>query len=143
MLILKFHPGMRCLHVSFSFFHPRMKFHPCLFETVFTREISSGDETRPEMKSSLSIVKCLLLFTRFCRDKISSQDELIPLKTTGMKFHPGMKKRRVNTSSPDEILKWVCFFFHYWRMYSNMVPKVNVFELKGTLMQIWKSPDMF
>ena len=42
---------------------------------VFTREISSQDETRPEMKSSLSMVKCLLLFTRFSRDEISSRDE--------------------------------------------------------------------
>ena len=30
MLILKFHPPMKCLHVFFSFFHPGMKFHPCL-----------------------------------------------------------------------------------------------------------------
>ena len=30
MLILKFHPGMKCLHVFFSFFHPAMKFYPCL-----------------------------------------------------------------------------------------------------------------
>ena len=30
MLILKFHLGMKCLHVFFSFFHPRMKFYPCL-----------------------------------------------------------------------------------------------------------------
>ena len=30
MLILKFHLGMKCLHVFFSFFHPRMKSHPCL-----------------------------------------------------------------------------------------------------------------
>ena len=29
-LILKFHPGMKCLHIVFSFFHPGMKFHPCL-----------------------------------------------------------------------------------------------------------------
>ena len=130
MLILKFHPGMRCLHVSFSFFHPRMKFHPCLFEAVFTREISSRDETRPGMKSSLSIVKCLLLFTRFCRDKISSQDELIPLKTTGMKFHPGMKKRRVNTSSPDEILKWVCFFFIIDVCIQIWFPKLTCLNLK-------------
>ena len=38
MLILKFHPRMKCLHVFFSFFHPRMKFHPCL---SFRDEISS------------------------------------------------------------------------------------------------------
>ena len=38
--------------------------------------------------------------------------ELIPGWKTGMKFHPGMKKRqkrRVNTSSRDEILKSACF----------------------------------
>ena len=65
---------------------------------VFTREISSQDETRPGMKSFLSMVKCLLLFTRFCRDEISFRDKLIG--KTGMKFHPGMikrKKRRVST----------------------------------------------
>ena len=59
---------------------------------VFTREISSWDETRLGMKSFLSTVKCLLLFTRFCRGEISFWDEK-------------KKKRRVNTSSRDEILK--------------------------------------
>ena len=29
----------------------------------------------PGMKSSLSVLKCLLLFTRFCRDEISSWNE--------------------------------------------------------------------
>ena len=50
------------------------------------------DETRPGIKSSLSMVKCLLLITRFSRDEISSQDEK-------------KKKRCVNASSRDEILK--------------------------------------
>ena len=72
---------------------------------MFTREISSRDETRPGMKSSLSVVKCLLLF-------------FFSHVFTEMKFHAGMKdrdeissrdekkkKRRVNTSSQDEILK--------------------------------------
>ena len=59
-----------------------------------SREISSRDETLPGMKSCLSMVKCLLLITRFCRDEISSPHELIPFKKTGMKFHPGMKKRK-------------------------------------------------
>ena len=64
-----------------------------LNKRVFAREISSRDETRPGMKSSLSMVKCLLLFTRFCRDEISSGDEK-------------KKKGRVNTSfPPDEVLK--------------------------------------
>ena len=68
----------------------------------------------PGMKSSLSMVKCLLLFTRFCRDEISSRDEK-------------KKKRRVNTSSRDEILKWACFF-NFWRMYSSMFSKFSMFE---------------
>ena len=37
-------------------------------------------------------MKYLSLFTPFCRDEISSGDELIPAKKTGMKFHPGIKK---------------------------------------------------
>ena len=32
ILILKFHPGMKCLNVFFSFLRPGMKFHPCLFD---------------------------------------------------------------------------------------------------------------
>ena len=44
---------------------------------VFTREVSSRDETRPRMKSSLSMVRYILLFTRFCRDEISSRNQLI------------------------------------------------------------------
>ena len=73
-----------------------------LTKMVFTREISSQDETRPWMKSSLSTVKCLLQLHVFAnkkfhpgmkyRDEISSRDEK-------------KKKRRVNTSSRNEILK--------------------------------------
>ena len=93
MLIGKFHPGIKCLNIFFSFFfHPGMKSHPCLFQRVFTREISSRDETRIGMKSSMSMVKCLLLFTRFCRDEISFQYELIPVK----KLHPGINKKQKN-----------------------------------------------
>ena len=55
---------------------------------VFTREISS------RMKSSLFMLRCLLLFTCFCRDEISSQDELILVKKTGMKFHPELKGKK-------------------------------------------------
>ena len=42
---IKIHPGMKCLHVFFSFFHPRMKFPPCL---------SSGDKisSRPKCVNS-------------------------------------------------------------------------------------------
>ena len=63
MLIGKFHPGIKDLHVFVSFFHPGVKLYPCLFERMPTREISSWDE-------------------------------LIPVKKTEMKFHPGMKKRK-------------------------------------------------
>ena len=31
ILILKFYHGTKCLHVSISFFHPEMKFHPLSF----------------------------------------------------------------------------------------------------------------
>ena len=34
MLILKFHPGMKYLHVIFSFSHPGMKFHPCPWDEI-------------------------------------------------------------------------------------------------------------
>ena len=94
----------------FLFFHPGTIFHPYLFdreesipgwnfisvktckqwETFHHRQgwFHSG------MKSSLPLVKYLLLFTRFCRNEISSRDELISVKKTGMKFHPGMKIRK-------------------------------------------------
>ena len=46
---------------------------------VFILETSSRDDTRPGMKLFLSMVKCLVLFTRFCRDEISFRDEIIPV----------------------------------------------------------------
>ena len=73
------------------------KDNTCLSEerlTTLIREIFRGClhvKFHLGMKS-LSMVQCLLLFTRFCRDEISSQDEK-------------NKKSRVNTSSRDEILK--------------------------------------
>ena len=63
----------------------------------------------PVKKSSLSMVKCFSLFTRFCWDEVSFQDELIPVKKTD-EISSQDEKRRVNTSSRDEILKWACFF---------------------------------
>ena len=92
---------------------------------MFTREISSPDETRSGMKSSLSIVKCLLLFTRFCQDEISSPDE-----RQGWDFIPGWKKEK--KTCKHFILGWnfkmSMFLINFWRMYSNMLSKVNVFE---------------
>ena len=71
------------------------------YKRVITREISSRDETRPRMKSSLSMVKCLLLLTRFWQDEILSLS-----KKQREKFIPALRKEksRVNTSSWDEIL---------------------------------------
>ena len=70
------------------------------YKRVITREVSSRDETRPRMKSSLSM-KCLLLLTRFWQDEISSLS-----KKQREKFIPALRKEksRVNTSSWDEIL---------------------------------------
>ena len=58
------------------------------------------------------MMKCLLLFTRFRQDEISTRDELIPLKKAGMKFHPGMKKilKVCKHFARDEILQWACFY---------------------------------
>ena len=96
-------------NISRSKRNQKIKFGQLIeYKRVLTREISSRDETRLGMKSSLSMVKCLLPFTLFCRDEISSRDEFIPVKKTEMKFHSGMKKRkkrRGNTSFRDEILK--------------------------------------
>ena len=79
----------------------------------------------PRMKSSLSMVKCLLLFTRFCRDEISSRDE-----RQGWNFIPGWKKEKKTCKHfiPGWNFKMSMFLINFWRMYSNMLSKVNVFE---------------
>ena len=71
----------------------------------------------PGMKSSLFMVKFLLLFTRFHQDEISSRNELIPVKKTEMRFHHGMKKKKrrcVNTKH-----NFASFFTHLLNMLSN------------------------
>ena len=55
------------------------------------------------------------LFTRFCRDEISSRDEQKKKKTC-KHFIPGWN------------FKMSMFLINFWRMYSNMLSKVNVFE---------------
>ena len=111
---------MKCLHLFFSSRNE--------ISSVFLRGCLHV-KFHPGMKLSLSMVKCLLLFTRFCRDEISSRYELIPVKNRDEISSRNEKKktRCVNISSGDEILKLV-FFFYFWRMYSNMLSKVNVFE---------------
>ena len=66
MLILKFHHGMKCLHVFFSFFHPRMKSHPCL---------SSLDETLSWQKRVNSKRHFTIDKNDFIPGRVSSGDE--------------------------------------------------------------------
>ena len=77
------------------------------------------------MKSSLSMVKCLLLFTRFCRDEVSSWDE-----RQGWDFIPAWKKEKKTCKHfiPGWNFKMSMFLINFWRTYSNMLSKVNVFE---------------
>ena len=67
MLILKFHPGMKCLHVFFSFFHPGMKFHPCL---------SSRDEILSRQKRVNSKRHFTIDRDDFILGRVSSRDEI-------------------------------------------------------------------
>ena len=96
-----------CLHVKF---HPGMKLvpgwnHPCLWWNVsYCLHVFAEMKFHPGMKD---------------RDEISSQNEK-------------KKKRRVNNSSWDEILKWACFF-NFWRMYLNMFSKFSMFEQNGSM----------
>ena len=85
-----------CLHVKF---HPGMKLvrgwsHPCLRWNV-----SYCFHVFAEMKFHAGMKN---------RDEISSWDEK-------------KKKRRVSTSSRDEILKWACFF-NFWRIIQVCFP---------------------
>ena len=74
----------------------------------------------PGMKSCLSMVKCLLLFTRFCRDEISSRDE-----RQGWHFIPGWKKEKKTCKHfiPGRNFKMSMFLINFWRMCSNMLSK--------------------
>ena len=102
---------------------------------MFTREILSQDETRPGMKSSLSMVKSLLLFTRFCRDEISSQDELILVRNTGLRFHSGMTQRKKTYEHfiPGLHFAMSMLLLDFWRMCSIYFPTLtylNVMKVK-------------
>ena len=72
MLILKFNPGMKCLHVFFSFFHPGIEFHPCL---SFWDEIPSRQK-RVNSKSYFTIDR-----DDFILGRVSSQDEISRVNT--------------------------------------------------------------
>ena len=86
--------GFNCLNTTEPLQGDSLLFTTKSIKSMFTCEISSRDETPPGMKPSLSKVKYLLLFTCFCSDEISYQDELIPVKMGGMKFHLDEKKKK-------------------------------------------------
>ena len=71
--------------------------------------ISSQNKTRPGMKLSLSIVKCLVLFTRFRQDEISVPSEGVYMEITFRdEFRPGMK-------SSLSMVKCLLFFIRFFR----------------------------
>ena len=72
MLILKFHPGMKCLHVFFSFFHPGMKFHPCLS----SRDENSFRQKRVNSKRHFTIDR-----DDFIPGRVSTRDEISGVNT--------------------------------------------------------------
>ena len=72
MLILKFHPVMKCLHVFFSFFRPGMKFHPCL---------SSRDEITKKKKRVNSKRHFTIDRDDFIPGRVSSWDEISRVNT--------------------------------------------------------------
>ena len=72
MLILKFHPRMKCLHVFLSFFHPWMKLHPCL---------SSRDELLSRQKLVNSKTHFTIDRNGFIPGRVSSPDEITRVNT--------------------------------------------------------------
>ena len=72
ILILKFHPGMKCLHVFFSFFHPGMKSHPCLS----SRDEISSRQKRVNSKRHFTIDR-----DDFIPRQVSSRDEISRVNT--------------------------------------------------------------
>ena len=87
----------------------------------------SRDESRPEMKWSLSMVKCLLLFTCICWVDISSLVEVIPVKKTGWEFIPGWKKEK--NMCKHFITGWnfttIMFLLYFRPMYSICFPTLT------------------
>ena len=78
MLILKFHPGMKCLHVFFSFFHPGMKFHPCLS----SRDEISSRQKRVNSKRHFTIDR-----DDFIPGRVSSRDEISRANALSVCYH--------------------------------------------------------
>ena len=77
MLILKFHPGMKCLQVFFIFFIPGWNFIP-----VFLTEMSSsGDEISSRQKYVNSKRHFPIDWDDFILGRVSSRDEISRVNT--------------------------------------------------------------
>ena len=97
----------------------------CTWWNLIPRWNSSGDEIIPCLWWNVSY--CLQVFAEM---KFHHRMNSSLSKRQGWNFIPGskIKNRRVNASSRDEILKWAFLFKNFWRMYSNMLSKVIVFD---------------
>ena len=74
-----------------------------VLEGVYTWNFIPGWNSSPDEIIPVYGKMSLTVYTFFPRWNF------IPRWKTGLRFDPGMKKRHVNTSSRDEILKWACF----------------------------------
>ena len=81
MRLLKFHPGMKCLHVFFSFFNPGMKCHLCL---------SSRDEVSSRQKRVNCKRRCTIGRNDFIPGRVSSWDEISRVNTLWIVFRTSL-----------------------------------------------------
>ena len=77
MLILKFHHGMKCLHV-FSLIYTRMKFHPCLFDRA---DFIPGYEISSRQKRVNSKIHFTIDRDDFVPGRVSSGDGISRVNT--------------------------------------------------------------
>ena len=111
-------PLRGCLHAKF---HPGMKLvpgrnHPCLWWNVsYCWHVFAEMKFHPGMNSSLS-------------------------KRQAWNFISGWKKEKKTCKHfiPQWNFKMSMLFFNFWRMYSDMFSKVNVFEHNNESMNIMK-----
>ena len=118
---------------------------------ILVKNIRRHSNKSTEISSNLcqsidqyTVMSSVKIIKRVFTCEISSRDELIPvhgeMSLTVYTFLPRLNfilgwkktKRRVNNSSRDEILKWACFL-NFWRMYSSLFSKFNMFEHNESL----------
>ena len=123
MLILKFHPGMKCLHVFFSFFILGWNFIP-----VFLTEMSSS---RYEILSQQKRVNSKKHFTidmvGFVPGRVSSRDEISRVNT--LRVAPFVEHLRNEKKSIIKLqkkkIKW---YFCRWFLFLIQGVKFKHFE---------------